>query len=83
MVNLVEDWKTFEDYASDRQGRFQFIDCGKKQEVRVSVGSLGFKREFEADDPELVKIKDFLDRKQLLKQFIRVSGNIPDDFFFK
>ena len=56
MVNLVEDWLTFEDFARDRPGRYQFIDAGKKKEIRVCVGDLGFKREFKADDPELGKI---------------------------
>ncbi len=83
MVNLVEDWATFEDIASDRRGRFQFIDAGKKQEVRMSVGDLGFKKEYEAEDAELAKIKEFVEIKRFTKQFIRVSGNIPDDFFFK
>ncbi len=83
MVNLVEDWVTFEDIANDRRGRYQFIDAGKKQEVRVSVGDLGFKREYEAENPELSKIKEFVERKRFIKQFIKVSGNIPDEFFFK
>jgi len=83
MVNLVEDWATFEEFASDRRGRYQLIDAGKKQEVRIAVGDLGFKREYEAEDPELAKIKVFLERKQLLKQFIKVSRNILDDYFFE
>ena len=61
MVNLVEDWEILEEYAGDKQGFYQIIYGGKSAEIRVAVGRLGFKEEFEnGKDPLLNRILTLL-----------------------
>jgi len=80
LVNLVEEWEVLEEYAGEKLGFYQILDCDGKIEVRVSTGKLGFRREFErADDPELTRILSFCKKRR----FIRVSENIRDEAFFK
>jgi hypothetical protein len=80
MVNLVEDWEVLEEYAGEKLGFYQLLDCDGKIEIRVTTGKLGFKKEFErADDQLLTKILAFCKRRQ----FIQVSENIRDEAFFK
>ncbi len=80
MVNLVEDWEILEEYAGEKLGFYQILDCDGKIEVRVLTGKLGFKKEYERpDDQELTRILAFCKRRQ----FIQVSANIRDEAFFK
>ena len=80
MVNLVEEWEILEEYAGEKLGFYQLLDCEGKIEVRVSTGKLGFKKEFErADDSDLTRILAFCKRHR----FIRVSENVRDEAFFK
>ena len=80
MVNLVEDWKVLEDYAGDKLGYYQILYGAKGVEIRVNVGRLGFKKEFEsAKDPLLSSILSFCNSQE----YIKVSENIRDDYFFK
>ena len=80
MVNLVEEWEILEEYAGEKLGFYQLLDCDGKIEVRVSTGKIGFKKESErADDPQLTKILAFCKRRQ----FIQISENIRDEAFFK
>lgn len=80
MVNLVEDWEVLEEYAGDKQGLYQILYGAKGVEIRVSVGRLGFKREFEsAEDPLLNRILSFCNSQR----YVKVSENIRNDFFFK
>ncbi len=80
LVNLIEDWDVLEEYAGEKLGFYQILDGDGKIEVRVLTGKLGFKKEFErADDAELTKILAFCKRHQ----FIQVSQNVRDDYFFK
>jgi len=61
VVNLVEDWEILEEYAGDKQGFYQIIYGGKSAEIRVAVGRLGFKEEFEnGKDPLLNRILTLL-----------------------
>ncbi len=80
VVNLVEEWEILEEYAGEKLGFYQILDSDGKIEVRVLTGKLGFKKEYErADDAELTRILAFCKRHQ----FIQVSQNVRDDFFFK
>ncbi len=80
MVNLVEDWEVLEEYAGDKRGFYQILYGATGVEVRVAVGRLGFKNEFEsAKDPLLNRILGFCRSRK----YVKVSENIRDDFFFK
>ena len=80
MVNLVEEWEVLEEYAGDKQGFYQVLADGEAVEIRVAIGRLGFKREFEnKGDPLLNRIQAFCKTRK----FIRISENIRDEFFFK
>ena len=80
MVNLVEEWKVLENYAGFKRGFYQIIDDEKAMEIRVKVGELGFKTEFEnKEDTLLNKILDFCKSKR----YIEVSNNIMDEYFFQ
>ena len=47
MVNLVEDWEVLEEYAGDKQGFYQILGDAESVKIRVAIGRLGFKKEFE------------------------------------
>ena len=80
MVNLVEDWEVLEEYAGDKRGFYQILYGVKGLEIRVAVGRLGFKKEFEsAEDPLLSRILSFCNSQK----YVKVSENIRDEFFFK
>jgi len=78
---LVEDWEVLEDYAGDKQGFYQILDgCAEAVEIRVAIGRLGFKKEFENKGDTLVnRILAFCK----FHNFIKVSENVRDEFFFK
>ena len=78
LVNLVEEWKVLEKYA--KQGFYQVLGDAEAVEIRVAIGKLGFKKEFENKENALLnRILGFC-RSQ---GYIRVSENVRDEFFFK
>ena len=80
MVNLVEDWEVLEDYAGDKQGFYQILGDDEAVEIRVAIGRLGFKKEFENKENQLLsRILSFCK----FHNFIKVSENVRDEFFFK
>ena len=81
MVNLVEDWEVLEEYAGDKQGFYQILEgYAEAAEIRVAIGRLGFKKEFEnKDDTLLNRILSFYKSRS----FIKISENVRDEFFFK
>ncbi|MGB9134488.1 MAG: hypothetical protein WCC63_02720 [Candidatus Bathyarchaeia archaeon] len=80
MVNLVDDWEILEEYAGDKQGFYQILYGAEGVEIRVAVGRLGFRREFEnAKDPLLDRIVSFCSSRR----YVKVSESIRDEFFFK
>jgi len=80
LVNLIEDWEVPEEYAGDKQGFYQTLYGAKGVEIRLAVGRLGFKKEFEsAEDPLLSRILSFCNSQK----YIKVSENVRDEFFFK
>ena len=80
MVNLVEDWEVLEEYAGDKQGFYQLLADGEAVEIRVAIGRLGFKKEFEnKGDPLLNRVLSFCKTRK----YIRISENVRDELFFK
>jgi len=80
LVNLVEDWEIVRDYAGDKQGFYQILGNDDAVEIRVAVGRVGFKKEFESkEDPLLKSILAFCKSQR----YIKVSESIRDEFFFK
>lgn len=80
LVNLVEEWEVLEEYAGDKQGFYQVLSEGEAIEIRVAVGRIGFRQEFEnKSDPLLNRILAFCKSRR----FIRISENVRDEFFFK
>ena len=80
MVNLVEDWEVLEEYAGDKQGFYQILGYAEAVEIRVAIGRLGLKKEFESKgDTLLNRILSFCKSRN----FIKVSENVRDEFFFK
>jgi len=80
LVNLVEDWKILEEYAEDKKGYYQILYGAKSVEIRVNIGRLGFKKEFEsAKDPLLSRILSFCNSQG----YIKVSENVRDEYFFR
>jgi len=80
LVNIIEDWEVLEEYAGDKQGLYQVLGDGEPVEIRVAIGRLGFKKEFEnKGDPLLNRILVFCKSRK----FIRISENVRDEFFFK
>lgn|GEM_PF-781657 len=78
MVNLVEDWEVLEEYAGDKRGFYQILYGATGVEVRVAVGRLEFKNEFEsAKDPLLNRILSFCNSQK----YVKVSENIRDEMF--
>jgi hypothetical protein len=77
---LVEEWEVLEAYAGDKQGFYQLLADGEVVEIRVAIGRLGFKKEFEnKSDPQLNRIIAFCKSRN----YIKISENVRDEFFFK
>lgn len=80
MVDLVEDWEILERYAKDKQGYYQILGDDEVLEIRVTVGRLGFKKEFKnKEDTLLNQILAFCESRK----YIKISQSIRDEFFFK
>ena len=80
MVNLVEDWEVLEQYAGDKQGYYQVLSNDGTIEIRLAIGKLGFKKEFDNNaNPLLTRILSFCKSRKLIK----VSETVRDEFFFK
>jgi hypothetical protein len=80
LVNLVEEWEVLEEYAGDKQGFYQVLGDGESVEIRIAIGRLGFKKEFEnKSDPQLNRIIAFCK----FRKYIKISENVRDEFFFK
>lgn len=80
MVDTVNEWKTIEAYAGNKQGFYQLLESQKVTEIRVHVGRLGFKKKFQnREDPNLKEILEFCKSKNL----IEITNNIMDQFFFE
>jgi len=80
LADLVENWKALEDYAGYKQGFYQILEDSEATEIRVTVGRLGFKKEFKnKEDPFLNQILAFCKSKK----YIKINQSIRDEFFFK
>jgi hypothetical protein len=77
---LVEEWEVLEEYAGDKQGFYQVLADGEVVEIRVAIGRLGFKKEFDnKGDTLLNRILAFCKTRN----YIKISENVRDEFFFK
>jgi len=77
---LVENWEVLEDYAGDKRGFYQILDDAGAVEIRVAISRLGFKKEFDnKGDTLLNRILTFCKSRN----FIKISENVRDEFFFK
>jgi hypothetical protein len=80
LVYVVEDWETVEEHAGHGQGYYQVFPRGKGMEVRIKVGTLGYKKNFEdPKDPLLERIMKFCGSND----YVEVNENIWDEYFFK
>lgn len=80
MVNLVENWEVLQEYAGDKQGYYQVLSTDGAIEVRVAIGKLGFKKQFDNNaDPLLTKILAFCRSRK----YVRISETVRDELFFK
>jgi hypothetical protein len=80
LVYLVEDWKEIEEYAGDKQGFYQILEGGKSVEIRVTVGKLGYKKDFDNSKDKLFEsIIEFCG----FQNYVKISENIRDEQFFK
>jgi len=68
LVNLIEEWEVLEKYAGDKQGFYQILADSEAVEVRVAIGRLGFKKEFDNKaDPSLSCILSFCKSRKFIK----------------
>jgi len=81
LVNLVVEWEVLEEYSENhKRGFYQVLGDATIVEIRVSVGGLGFKREFDnSGDPLLTRILIFCKSQR----YIKVSEKVRDECFFK
>lgn len=79
MVNIIDEWEIIEEYAGDNLGFYQLLEADGCFEIRVQTGRLGFKKEFEGQDPELLSILSFCRRHR----YIKVCKTTSDADFFK
>jgi hypothetical protein len=80
LVNLVENWEVLQEYAGDKQGYYQVLSTDGAIEVRVAIGKLGFKKQFDNNaDPLLTKILAFCRSRK----YVRISETVRDELFFK
>jgi hypothetical protein len=80
LVNLVEDWEVLEGYAGDKQGYYQVLGSDGSVEVRVAIGRLGFRKEFDKKaDPLFSRILAFCNARK----YVRINESVRDELFFK
>lgn len=80
VVNLVESWEVFTQYASDKEGFYQINGVEGRLEIRVFAGRCGFIRQFEnATDSLASEILDFCRNHR----YIQVTETIRGRKFFK
>ncbi|MEM2130629.1 MAG: hypothetical protein QXZ70_08545 [Candidatus Bathyarchaeia archaeon] len=80
MVNLVDDWEVLEEYAGDKQGYYQVLNTDGTIEIRIAIGRLGLKKEFDnTADPLLTRILSFCKTRK----YVKISESIRDELFFK
>jgi len=78
LVNLVEDWEVLQEYAGDKQGYYQVLSTDGAIEVRVAIGKLGFKEQFDNNaDLLLTRTLAFC----RTRKYVRISETVRDGFF--
>jgi len=80
LVNLVEDWEVLEGYAGDKQGYYQVFGIDGSVEVRVAIGRLGFRKEFDKkSDPLFSRILAFCS----VRKYVKINESVRDELFFR
>lgn len=80
MVHLVEDWAVLEKNVGNLPGLYQVLENDKGVEIRVWIGSCGFKAKYaNVNDPEFVGVLDFCKKER----YTRFLGSIQDSLFFE
>jgi hypothetical protein len=80
LVTLVEDWEVLESYAGDKQGYYQVLSSDGSVEVRIAIGRLGFRKEFDKKaDPLLSRILAFCNTRR----YVRINESVRDELFFR
>jgi len=80
LVSLVEEWEVLEKYAGNKQGFYQVLGYAEAVEIRVAIGRLGFRKEFDNKADSLLNhILSFCESRK----YIKISESVRDGFFFK
>lgn len=78
-VYVVEDFEFFKECARTAKLKlWRERQTEKGVEIRMRAGSIGFCKEYAKDDPELKKVREFIDSEG----FVQVIGVESDDAFF-
>ena len=78
-VYVIEDLEFFKECArTARLKLWRERQTDKGVEIRMRAGSIGFRKEYEKDDPELKKVKEFIN----LEGFVQIVDVESDDTFF-
>ena len=76
---MIEDLEFFKECArTARLKPWRERQTEKGVEIRMRAGSIGFRKEYEKDDPELKKVKEFIN----LEGFVQIIDVESDDTFF-
>ena len=79
MVYVIEDLEFFRECArTARLKLWRERPTDKGVEIGMRVGSIGFRKEYEKDDSELKKVKEFIN----LEGFVQIVDVESDDTFF-
>jgi hypothetical protein len=83
LINLVEDWREMEDYASRASHvtvrAFQTEEKERRTRVRVLVGRFGYEKEFDTNDGLLTQILEYCKAGS----FLNVGKTVSEEQFFK
>ena len=80
MVETVNDWEVLAKYVSFKQGFYQITEEENITDIRVNVGRLGFKKEF--DDPKDPLISHII-KFCKSESYVKLVNTIEADHFFK
>jgi len=80
MVETVNDWEVLAKYAGFKQGFYQITEEENITDIRVNVGRLGFKKEF--DDPKDPLISHII-KFCKSESYVKLANTIEADHFFK
>ena len=80
MVETVNDWEVLAKYVGFKQGFYQITEEENITDIRVNVGRLGFKKEF--DDPKDPLISHII-KFCKSESYVKLANTIEADHFFE